>query len=230
MPLNINGYIVNDFNVRQYYYDMPIKNGLVLHLDCGIFNTIPYSGGDTWYDLSGEDNHGVFVNNFSFSSDFGGILQTDGSTTFAEFQTPDLSTSNFSLFAITRYTPGETKNGRIISGNGNNYIFGHHAGQSERWFSVGWVNQPTNSDGDEWKVYTGIGNVDSDLYTFYVNNSQVASNNGGSAGPDGFEIGRFSSGTEYSYADFGVFLVYNRLLDESERTFLYNFYRERYGI
>lgn len=54
-----------------------VKNGLVLHLDAA--NQKSYrSGGTTWFDLSGQNNHGTLTNGPTFNSSNGGSIVFDG--------------------------------------------------------------------------------------------------------------------------------------------------------
>lgn len=230
MPLNINEYQINDFNIRQIYYDAPIQDGLVLHLDAGLFNTIT---GDTWYDLSGQNNHGTLVSGSSFNSDFGGVIELDGSTGYVDVPSPNLDTQDHTVLAITRHKPNPSSKGRIMSGFNNNWILGHHGGSNKDYFSVGWVYQTGLADGteDEWALYTGVGEYSTDTWTFYYNLDQLASNSSGSFGPNGFSIGRNKGGdSEYSDCQVGVVLAYDRILTFNEIEIIYNIFKERFNL
>lgn len=76
MSINIAGSTITSNDVREYEYDAIIQNGLVLHLDGRIFNTV---SGTTWYDLSGNGNNGTLTNGTSFNSTGQGSLNFDGS-------------------------------------------------------------------------------------------------------------------------------------------------------
>lgn len=54
-----------------------VMNGLVLCLDAGNPKSYPGSG-TTWYDLSGNGNHGTFAGNIQYNSGNGGYLIFDG--------------------------------------------------------------------------------------------------------------------------------------------------------
>ena len=58
-----------------------IEDGLVLHLDAADRNSYPLSG-DTWYDLSGNDNHVTLYNSPTYSSLNGGTLSFDGTNDY----------------------------------------------------------------------------------------------------------------------------------------------------
>jgi hypothetical protein len=59
-----------------------VQDGLVLNLDAGVRES--YNGGDTWYDLSGNGNHGTLFNNPTYSSDNNGTFVFDGTNDYAE--------------------------------------------------------------------------------------------------------------------------------------------------
>lgn len=76
MPLNLAGYTLNSNLTREYEYNSVIQNGLVLHLDARIFNTI---SGTSWYDFSGNNNVGT-LSSPTFSSSNQGYLDFNGSS------------------------------------------------------------------------------------------------------------------------------------------------------
>jgi hypothetical protein len=58
-----------------------VTGGLVLNLDAS--NPASYSGiGDTWTDLSGYDNNGTLINAPTYSTDYGGYIETNGSSSY----------------------------------------------------------------------------------------------------------------------------------------------------
>jgi len=58
-------------------YSPIVANGLVLHLDAGEIQS--YSGvGDTWFDLSGNNNNGTIINGATYNTLNGGSLVFNG--------------------------------------------------------------------------------------------------------------------------------------------------------
>ena len=58
-----------------------VTSGLVLALDAADINS--YSGsGTTWYDLSGNENHGTLTNGASYGDSNGGVIVFDGSNDY----------------------------------------------------------------------------------------------------------------------------------------------------
>jgi hypothetical protein len=79
---------------------------------------------------------------------------------------------------------------------------------------------------------TGNGDISGDSYSVYVNNSLTfGPNTAGSAGPNGFSIGRYGPGnSEYSNSNFSFLLAYNRVLTAAEMTQNYNYFKGRFGL
>ena len=77
-----------------------VRNGLVLHLDAANPKSYPGSG-TTWYDLSGNGNHGTLVNGPTYSSNNKGSIVFDGVNDYA--QSPVISTNTGFTIAIWLY-------------------------------------------------------------------------------------------------------------------------------
>ena len=67
-----------------------VTDGLVLNLDAG--DNVSYPGtGNTWYDLSGNENDGTLVNGVGYDSNNGGSLVFDGVNDYVSNVNPGLS-------------------------------------------------------------------------------------------------------------------------------------------
>ncbi|MDB4350335.1 hypothetical protein OAA38_00850 [bacterium] len=214
------------------YSNVPVTSGLVVHLDAGV--EASYSGsGSTWSDMSGNGNNFTLTNSPTFSSDNAGKLQFNGSNQYASGG-PNLSTSNCSFVVIQRYASNNNSaRGRILNGLNNNTIYGMHSGNTNAYYAEGTIaTTPTGGDTD-WHIHGFRENYSGDSRVIYDNNvapsGQTAS--GGSEGPNGFMIGKFSTGTtEYSDCEVAVVLVYNRIITTTELTTIFDFYKDRFGI
>jgi hypothetical protein len=71
-----------------------VTSGLVLNLDALIPSSYPGSG-NTWFDLSSNNNNGTLTNGPVFTNDNGGAIVFDGTNDFISFQ--NLTTSNLGL-------------------------------------------------------------------------------------------------------------------------------------
>jgi hypothetical protein len=63
-----------------------------------------------------------------------------------------------------------------------------------------------------------------------MNNTQLASNNGGSQGPAEIVLGCYGPGYEFSNAQVGPILLYNRVLTSVELNQNYNYLRGRFSL
>jgi len=77
MPIDIGGYKYNSQMVDSQSYKVTPSSGLVVHLDAGKKESYPGSG-TTWYDLTGNNNHGTLTNGPTFSNTNGGAITFDG--------------------------------------------------------------------------------------------------------------------------------------------------------
>ena len=183
----------------------------------------------TWYDLSGNGNNATIVGNIRHNASTQSLIfpGTDGS--YINVPSPNLATSNFTIMTASRYTT--VTSGRIVSGYTNNWLLGHHSSTSEEYFSEGWIRDSAVAD-TSWRIYAGTGNISADQYSLYINGSLIVSNSTqGSAGPNGFGLGRFAPGnSEYAEGEIGFLLAYNRVLTATEISTNYNALKSRYGL
>jgi hypothetical protein len=214
----------------QIYGPSIVRSGLVLHWDAADINSYPRSG-TTIYDLSGNGNHGTLFNGVSFSTANGGVLVFDGTNDYVRCTTPNLSSTNYTAMGASRYVSITSGYQRIINASNNNWLLGHWGPGSNSHYAEGWVHYPTTTD-TNWRIYTGTGNISGDSYGFYINNSLIAQNNAGAAGPNGIVLGDYggSIGSEPSNSHFGFLLLYNRVLTSAEITQNYNDLKTRFGV
>lgn len=225
MPFNINGNILTDIQVKHYNESTVIRDGLVMYLDAGISDSYPGSG-TSWFDLTGNGHHGTLTNGAGYSTQFGGVITFDGVNDFVDVPTPNMASSNYTVFGVARYV---TIGGRIISARSNNWLLGHWSSTTNNYFAEGWVSMVQAGPSDtNWKILAGTGNISSDVYEFYVDGNFLFSNNGGSQGPNGFRFGSYVGGSEFSNSQLGAVLVYNRVLTRMEILQLTNYFRHRY--
>ena len=210
------------------YNTSMISDGLILFVDAA--NPRSYPGtGNTWYDLSGNNNHMTLVNGVGFSSVNGGVLQTDGTNDKIEISTFDIRTTNHTIMGASRYS-GATR-GRIFSSTSNNWLLGHWNNQNPSYYAEGWIIGPGSGNNTDWQFITAIENYSADNWKMYLNGSLIADNNAGSAGPQGLSFGYCgANGSEFSTAEISFFLVYNRILSVDEIRQNYNALRKRFSL
>lgn len=204
-----------------------VTDGLILYWD--VANSKSYTNGSsTIYDLSGNNRHGT-VSNVTFSSGFGGVLQTSGtSTSNVTLSNTSLSliSSNYTVIAASRYIPGATQ--RIITAY-NNWLLGHWSNRSNTYYAGGFISTQNTVSDNNWRIYAGTGHIVNDLYNYYINGALLDSNANGAYGPDGIKIGGYIS-SENSNAEFSFLQVYNKVLSTTEILQNYNALKGRFGL
>ena len=206
-----------------------VTNGLIVYVDAA--NPRSYSGtGNTWYDLSGKNNHMTLVNGVGFSTASGGVLQTDGTNDYIELTPFDQRTTNHTIMCASRYS-GAIR-GRIITSRNNNWLLGHWYGYVRQYYAEGQLRLYEFNGDTNWYIQTAVENYSSDLWSMYTNGEiDINNSNAGSQGPQGFSFGAWQAGAngEYSTSEISFFMYYNRLLSENEIKQNYNALKKRFN-
>jgi len=108
MEMTSDGYL--DLSIEENI----VTSGLTFYVDAGNYES--YSGGTTWYDLSGFDNNGTLTNGPVYDS---GSISFDGSNDFVRI--PNSSELQFGLGSFTAFAwvyPSGTNDVRIINNRG----------------------------------------------------------------------------------------------------------------
>lgn len=228
--------ILQNYNAGRKKYnpeEFIVTEGLLMFVDAGNINS--YSGtGTTWYDLSGNRNDMTLINGVGFSRAASGVMQLDGTNDYIELPSFNISTTNHTIIGASRYS-GSAR-GRIFSSFNNNWLMGHWNNFIKVYHAGGaWVSTyPSSNTGTtEWLVHTVVENYSSDLWTYYCNGTQIASNSSGIEGPNGLSFGNWRQGgvgSELSTAEIGFFMVYNRILSTEEISQNLNAFKGRYGL
>ena len=216
--------------MATHYSPKIVTDGLVLCLDAANAKSYPGSG-TTWYDLSGNGNHGTLVNGVTYNSQNGGVFEFDGVNDEISVSGPNLTSSDYTVIGGSRYSGGTR--GRIISAASNNWLLGHWSSGSERHYAQGWITSSSGGANDlNWRIYTGTGNIGTDQYYFWINDEiHTGPSTGGSQGPNGFKLGRYyNNSNEYSTGQISFLLVYNKILTNKEIKQTYVAFRRRFGI
>ena len=224
-----------------------VRDGLVLHLDAANVKSYPGSG-TTWYNLVGTLN-ALIRGTPSFINSYGGAVVTPGSQTTTYVELPEavlqalpnsgltwtmelsLTIPDMSQFG-TRYGPHMTVSG------GNDFIWQWNNGDSNLYAST--LSSGTNPsfsvntpfvltltrNNSTWRCYKNG--------TFAAEYSLSATNTNSIQGwildqeedalKGGFDAGQNLNAKWHSVR------FYNRILSDSEITFNFNSFRDRYGI
>jgi hypothetical protein len=205
-----------------------VTEGLVAYWDAA--NPKSYPGtGNKWYDLT---SNGHVFNMSGTLPVVNGAMTFNGVDQYAECSTLNLLTGTSTIMCASRLAPGYTINGRVVNARNNNWLLGHHGIYASAYYAAGWVNTVYLLSDSNWRIYAGTADVTGDLYSFYINGKpSVLNSTGGTGGPNGLFIGRYSGATsEWSQCECGFIMAYNRVLTSEEIKQNFISLKSRYGL
>ncbi len=217
--------------------DLPVKGGLILWLDAADDTTFSYSSGTTvsqWRDKSGFNYHMTPPSSGPTRSTSQNSRKVVAFTTAQNIQnsTIDLRNSAYSIFVVDRYTNASSGTGRILTSNSsyNNWLLGHWASETNKYYGNGWVYQTYSAADTNWKLYLGDwGGPSNDSANFYATGTALATNStGADAGP--WYLGVNIYGAELSNCEVAEIIVFNRLLSVTERKLVHTYLGQKWGI
>lgn len=205
-----------------------VTNGLVVCLNAADVKSYPGSG-TTWFDRSGNGNHGTLAGGASYSSANGGLFNFDGVDDSINIPV-NLSTITHTIIVVARYT-GLGQTSRVVSSNNGNWLMGWWGGQTDKYYAEGWVSATSGGTAEtNWICYAATGNQAGDSWQLYRNGVLIVGpNNAGAAGPNGIKLGGWTS-SEFSACQVSYVLAYNRVLAAEEILENFNATRGRHGI
>ena len=235
-----------------------VRDGLVLYLDAkysypGASGTNPDTY--TWYDLSGNENHGELKNGVSYSGTDGGSLVFDGSNDFVRvFYNSSINPSNsisFSQWVMRTQDDSSIRNSLEARDNSNELYFILFRGDTtpKRWqFGVrqsnGFYKEPYIQDlfldVNVWYNLCFVANSEDKSLKIYVNgeNQQPYDNINTYTGSlkisdttnPALYIGSDPPFSRYFLGKISQTLIYNRALTAQEVLQNFDATRSRYGI
>jgi hypothetical protein len=228
-----------------------VRDGLALYLDSTNSKSYPGSG-NSWYDLSGNENHGTLIN---FTGAGAGTKSGfDTNTGYMMFDR-HIGTSDSAFNNVVNIQPSESLN-ECLSQNGVTIEFWlrmdtyyctaitRWAGPWEIYYCANLVHRTIGtggSDGNSGYSYLNkfqtfhqvVATHTGTVRTLYVDNVNVLNQSNTVTNQNGnavLPLGGYSNG---QYAFFGAiptFKLYNRVLTNDELTQNYNATKSRYGL
>ena len=208
-----------------------VQNGLVAVFDAGSTRSYPGTG-STWYNLIGTVNGTLSAT--SIGTTTAGVMTFDGVDDYIDIPLASLASTDFTVIGVTQRTNAAA--GRLIAGRLNNWLLGQWDTYMRQYYSNGWVTgygaSPSTSTTDDLQthIWCGTGDISADTYKFRDDNVEyTTSTTAGSAGPNGFSLGRYAPGnSEYATGTITVLLVYNRVLTDAEIDQNFNAQKSRF--
>lgn len=222
-----------------------VRDGLVLYLDAK--HSYPGASGTnpdvyTWYDMSGNENHGELKNGVGYSPVGGGSLVFDGVNDYVTLPINNsLSPVNVTIESWANHN-NLSQTTSFIGGYGDTGVNGYWLGKG----SIYWVFS-IGSGGTSYKQLQGsaispgvpthlVGTFDGSVMNFYINGASLYTFNlsgniaySGGVVPSvgnitGLDSNRFWTGNIFNYK------VYNRALTATEVLQNYNATKSRFGL
>jgi hypothetical protein len=190
------------------------------------------SGGSALIDLTG--NARSFAATDSDFATYNGqnVLRLDGNT--VRTITGLNITLPYTILGISRYNGvGSNARARTIASNSNNWLMNHWKNNKSRYFAMGWVTTSAelNNADNNWQIGIVTG-ATGDYHAYFDGTTDSAvTPAGGAAAPGPITLGGKSAGSnsEPSNCDIGLFLVWNRVLTQTEINTVYSLVRQRFG-
>ena len=221
-----------DATRKRYEYSVPINtDGLLLNLDAG--SLLSYAGsGNSWFDISGNNNVGLLVNGPTYSgSGVTGALVFDGTNDYVTLGKDILST----VYTISAwFMLGDQASNRmqIIFDSSYSGILMNKNGGEFYYKNVSsyLLNFSYSFNFNTWYNITAVNA--SNKKSIYVNGSLVASifDNSSYEPVNNFVIGSNSGNVEFLLGKVAGVIAYNRALTASEIYQNYDAMRTRYGL
>jgi len=225
-----------------------VTNGLLLYLNAG--NTSSYSGsGTTWYDLSGNNNHGTLRANNSGSLPVfqNGSFAFNGSSSYVSIVSSVIPNSgSFTVSAWAKMPSGRFAE-MISTRNPSNGLIGFLLTSANDNIRAQIINPNVNHyriegthstiQDNTWHLITITFNESTSTMTGFVDNYEVQSHNivpGSLVGQGYFSIGWDyawnAGGLEFYLGSVATVSVYNYALSSSEITTNFNATKTRFGL
>jgi hypothetical protein len=225
-----------------------VTNGLLLYLNAG--NNVSYSGnGNTWYDLSGNNNHGTLRANNSGSLP---LFQNDsfsfnGSSSYVSIESSVIpNTGSFTVSTWAKMPPNafiemiNTRNpanrsiGFLLT-SANNNIRAQIINPNENHYRIEGTHSTIQDN--TWHLITITFNESTSTMTGFVDNYLVQSHNivpGSLVGQGYFSIGWDyawnAGGLEFYTGSVATVSVYNYALSSNEVSTNFNAVKTRFGL
>jgi hypothetical protein len=216
--------VLSNYSIySQRYASGLVTSGLILYVDPN--NPLSYSGGTKVYNLVNPQYTGDMFNGPTLNTDFtGGYFATDGTNDYIRFPLTR-STVPYTVFVFSRIL----SSGRMI-GDNSNWLMGQFQSQINAYHANSWVWGGGGPSGTGWRSHCVTGDYANDSWKAYANGLKLVENDGGSSGFNLITLGGMAFGDQPCQANFGVFLVYDRVLTDAEVLQNHDNFRGRYGI
>ena len=208
-----------------------VIDGLRFCLDAA--NTKSYPGsGTTWTDISGKNHAGTLTNGPTFSSDNGGSIVFDGSNDYVN-ATPITKPASCTFSCWAKSTNVSTRMLFNAGANGGGPDLFFHSGiiSWNTWDANNnpFGNVPSSATDGKYHNYVVVNDSSSNTKLYYDTELLGTATYKSATGTNTLYIG----GTTHTYqwsGSISSFMIYDKLLTESEILQNYNSHKGRFGL
>ena len=211
-----------------------VKDGLVLYLDAANPKSYPGSG-TTWYDLSGNGNHGTLVNGPTYTSDNNGSIVFDGSNDYINLNfafNQSTSQNQYTLIIGAKLSTISSSRRQMWSPDNGGFDWGFGSGDGGKFIIFSGENYYTGKTQDlNWHIFTG--QWSSSGTKLYIDNKidiSTTSISYDSSISSTTNIGRNPGFGEYFNGNISFVCLYNKILTDAEISQNFAAYRGRYSL
>lgn len=205
------------------------QSGLICAIDPN--NVKSWSGsGTVLRDITSNGYNVTVAGTGDFASYNGqNVLRVDGTTTVRSISNLSLGLP-YTVLSVDRYNGLGGNNRERTTTATTNWLMNHWSNQRYPYYANGWVgtNYVTEAT-NNWEIGIVTG-ASGDYHCYYDNMDKTGNAAGGTTGPGTITLGNMGSTTsEPSNCDFGLILIWNRVLSANEITSVYAAARGRFG-
>jgi prepilin-type N-terminal cleavage/methylation domain-containing protein len=212
-----------------------VTDGLVLNLDAG--NLASYPGtGNTWFDLSGNNNNGTLVNGVGFNAANGGALSFDGVNDYVNLNfsfTQSSSTNSYTIVMGAKLSTSSSSRRQLWSSDNGGFDWGFGVGDGSRFIIFSGDSAHTGRLQDtSWHIFTAQWSslFGTRLYIDNILDISTSTISYDSSISPTTSIGRNPVFGEYWNGNVSFVALYNRVLTPEEIAQNFNATRGRFGL
>jgi hypothetical protein len=196
----------------------PVTSGLALWLDAGDATTMTLTGStvNEWRDKNGSAaKMTIQAGTPTLEASGIGGLPTVRFNTSSRMNDGVNHAPPVTIFYVSRQTGGA--NNRVLSSTSNNWLLGYWSGNRGSAYFDGDVRLGGNGASDtNPHLYAVTIPGSGQNSTVWAEGIQIASNTGGTTGPNNLQLNGYQGGNELSNCEISEVLVYHRVLNSTE--------------
>ena len=229
--------IVTIIFAANTFAELPVTNGLVLHLDAGTVNSVSDgSSVASWSDAQQaiSNSQPIYIQQ---SADFNNkpAVRFDGSNDWMALPSPaPFNVGSVTMFAVAKYNNTDSSDQYIIAGQDG-------GGDDRIRFAITGDGFEYRVGSSGWKaINSGSGSADTNVHIFEIDSSAQGfldgtsvntASNSSTQTPIALNIGSYNLGDkDFFNGDLAELIIFNRILDDTERNTIGQYLELKYAL